>query len=77
MAEPSPSALDDAAPPGTRWVRSSYSTGANNCVEAARMASGSLAVRDSKDPEGGQLHFTARAWESFTAAVKSGAFAGR
>lgn len=35
-----------------RWLRSSYSTGANNCVETARPAAGPsaglLAVRDSK-----------------------------
>jgi hypothetical protein len=42
--------------PGVPWLRSSYSTGANNCVETARPDTGPwagvLAVRDSKDPAG-------------------------
>ncbi|GHF58502.1 DUF397 domain-containing protein [Streptomyces thermodiastaticus] len=58
---------------GVRWLRSSYSTGANNCVETARPASGPcaglLAVRDSKDPAGPALLFSPASWTRFTAAV--------
>jgi hypothetical protein len=58
---------------GVRWLRSSYSTGANNCVETARPAAqpwaGLLAVRDSKDPAGPALLFSPRSWAEFTAAV--------
>ncbi|NGN62852.1 DUF397 domain-containing protein [Streptomyces sp. A7024] len=72
MTAPSRYIPSTAAPPGARWVRSSYSTGANNCVETTRTVSGSLAVRDSKNPAGGTLVFTAQAWTSFTAAVKTG-----
>ncbi|WP_306185554.1 DUF397 domain-containing protein [Streptomyces sp. MK5] len=58
---------------GVRWLRSSYSTGANNCVETARPASGPcaglLAVRDSKDPAGPALLFSPESWADFTAAV--------
>ncbi|KUO17180.1 DUF397 domain-containing protein [Streptomyces dysideae] len=54
-----------------RWLRSSYSTGANNCVETARPRSGSraglLAVRDSKDPAGPALLFSPESWAGFTA----------
>ena len=57
---------------GVRWLRSSYSTGANNCVEAARPRSGPLsgllAVRDSKDPAGPALLFSPESWAGFTAA---------
>ncbi|MEU2064024.1 DUF397 domain-containing protein [Streptomyces sp. NPDC013455] len=52
-----------------RWLRSSYSTGANNCVEAARPRSGpgagALAVRDSKNPAGPALLFSAESWTGF------------
>nr|WSY56680.1 DUF397 domain-containing protein [Streptomyces sp. NBC_00886] len=57
---------------GVRWLRSSYSTGANNCVEAARPHSGPctglLAVRDSKDPEGPALLFSPEIWTGFLTA---------
>jgi len=55
-----------------RWLRSSYSTGANNCVETARPGSGPraglVAVRDSKDPSGPALLFSPGSWAEFTAA---------
>jgi len=61
---------------GVRWLRSSYSTGANNCVETARPSAGPwaglLAVRDSKDPAGPALLFSPGSWASFTAAVHVG-----
>ena len=60
---------------GVRWLRSSYSTGANNCVETARPHSGPgaglLAVRDSKDPAGPALLFSPESWADFTAAFQS------
>jgi hypothetical protein len=59
--------------PGARWLRSSYSTGANNCVETARPsagpAAGLLAVRDSKNPAGPALLFSPGSWASFTAGL--------
>jgi hypothetical protein len=58
---------------GVRWLRSSYSTGANNCVETARPDTtpwaGLLAVRDSKVPGGPALLFSPESWAGFTAAV--------
>ncbi|WP_405739886.1 DUF397 domain-containing protein [Streptomyces sp. NBC_00028] len=55
-----------------RWLRSSYSTGANNCVETARPGpgpqAGLVAVRDSKDPSGPALLFSPESWAGFTAA---------
>jgi hypothetical protein len=64
-----PSSTD---PHGVRWLRSSYSTGANNCVETALSRSGPwaglLAVRDSKDATGPVLLFSPESWAGFTAA---------
>ncbi|MEF9902418.1 MULTISPECIES: DUF397 domain-containing protein [Streptomyces] len=58
---------------GVRWLRSSYSTGANNCVETARPAfgpgAGLLAVRDSKNPAGPALLISPGSWAEFVAAV--------
>ncbi|MFJ9903578.1 DUF397 domain-containing protein [Streptomyces sp. NPDC101152] len=58
-----------------RWLRSSYSTGANNCVETALPhsgpAAGLLAVRDSKDPARPALLFSPESWAGFTAAFRS------
>ncbi|GGL87520.1 DUF397 domain-containing protein [Streptomyces fumigatiscleroticus] len=57
-----------------RWLRSSYSTGANNCVETARPLTGPgaglLAVRDSKDPAGPALLFSTGSWAEFVTAVR-------
>ncbi|SEG70692.1 protein of unknown function [Actinacidiphila yanglinensis] len=50
---------------GASWRRSSHSTAANNCVEAARLPSGLTAVRDSKDVSGPALLFAPRAWADF------------
>ncbi|MFB6847195.1 DUF397 domain-containing protein [Streptomyces sp. NPDC056373] len=59
--------------PGVRWLRSSYSTGANNCVETgcpdAPPWTGLLAVRDSKNPAGPALLFSAGSWQAFAAGV--------
>lgn len=61
---------------GARWLRSSYSTGANNCVETARPSAGPwaglLAVRDSKNPAGRALLFSPESWTTFTAGVRLG-----
>lgn len=60
---------------GVPWLRSSYSTGANNCVETARPhaghGAGLLAVRDSKDPAGPALLFSPESWAGFTAALET------
>ncbi|WP_405875146.1 MULTISPECIES: DUF397 domain-containing protein [unclassified Streptomyces] len=60
---------------GVRWLRSSYSTGANNCVETALPRSGPwaglLAVRDSKDTAGPALLVSPESWTHFTAAFKA------
>ncbi|MET9518152.1 DUF397 domain-containing protein [Streptomyces sp. NPDC002994] len=60
-----------SAPLGyVRWRRSSRSTGMNNCVEAARLADGLLAVRDSKNVTRPALLFAADTWTCFLSAVR-------
>jgi Domain of unknown function (DUF397) len=55
------------------WIRSSHSGGSGgNCVEVAVLPCGGRAVRDSKDPEGPMLRFTAAAWREFTYRLRSG-----
>lgn len=54
------------------WRKSSYSN-SGNCVEIAEPGAG-VAVRDSKNPTGPALQFTADAWSAFLADVHSGAF---
>ncbi|MEZ0095783.1 DUF397 domain-containing protein [Streptacidiphilus sp. EB129] len=54
------------------WRKSSYS-GNGQCVEIATPAVG-VAVRDSKDPEGPTLSFSADAWSSFLTEIGQGSF---
>jgi hypothetical protein len=45
------------------------------CVEVGQLAGGSVAVRDSKDPERrASLVFTVEEWSAFVAGVKNGEF---
>lgn len=49
-----------------RYRKSSYSGEANSadCVEVAAASDGAY-VRDSKDPDGRELHFSPAAWRAF------------
>ncbi|MFB7911534.1 DUF397 domain-containing protein [Kitasatospora sp. NPDC056076] len=58
---------------GTSWRKSSFSGGGGaNCVEVADGFTGVQPVRDSKDPHGPALVFSATAWQSFVTAVRTG-----
>jgi hypothetical protein len=54
------------------WRKSSYSGGAQDCVEVAGNVPGVVGVRDSKDPDGPALILSPRAWRAFAGQVKSG-----
>lgn len=57
------------------WSKSTRSGGGGgNCVEVAGNLPGVVALRDSKDPVGGALVFTRRAWIAFAEALKDGNF---
>jgi hypothetical protein len=59
---------DDVIAP---WRKSSYSNTRANCVEVAKTRSGKVAVRDSRDPEGGALSFSPDEWQVFAAKVQT------
>jgi hypothetical protein len=50
---------------GALWRKSSYSDGQANCVEAAVLEGGHVAIRDSKDLYGPKLRFSAQTWRNF------------
>ncbi|MFD7746267.1 DUF397 domain-containing protein [Streptomyces sp. NPDC059698] len=61
-----------------QWVKSSYSGNGGACVEwAPRTASltGTVPVRDSKNPNGPTLTVATAAFTSFVTGVKTGGFA--
>lgn len=58
----------------TNWRKSSYSGSTNNCVEVADTFVGVVPVRDSKDPEGPALAFSADAWRAFVGALRGDEF---
>jgi hypothetical protein len=60
---------------GITWVKSRRSgpTG-GNCVEVAFLAGGEVAMRNSRDPEGPALIFSAAEWDAFLGGAADGEF---
>ncbi|MBV6700043.1 DUF397 domain-containing protein [Kitasatospora aureofaciens] len=58
------------------WRKSSFSGQGGDCIEVADGMAGVVPVRDSKDPDGAALLFSADAWEAFVGGVKAGEFPG-
>ncbi|AEW94692.1 MULTISPECIES: DUF397 domain-containing protein [Streptomycetaceae] len=56
------------------WTKSSHSGGNGACVEVASPATHTVAVRDSKDPQGPSLAFSPASWSAFVTAVEAGDF---
>lgn len=56
------------------WKKSSYSQGNGNCVEVHKLANGSVAMRDSKSPDGPILEFTEGEWSAFLHGVSNKEF---
>ena len=63
---------DDLSP--AVWRKSTFSNNTGACVEVADLGGAGRAVRDSKNPTGPALRFTAAEWAAFTAGVRTGEF---
>lgn len=55
--------------PLTPWRKSSYSLNENACCVEVAPFPARIGVRDSKDPDGPVLLFSAAAWSGFLSAV--------
>jgi hypothetical protein len=65
---------DLSAHSGISWVKSSHSFGNGDCVEAAHLPGGDVALRDSKDKAGPVLQFAPGEWRAFIGGVKGAEF---
>ena len=59
---------------GVTWMKSRRSNSTGNCVEMARLANGSVAVRNSRHPEGPALIYTHAEIEALVLGAKDGDF---
>ena len=66
--------MSDQSGTGLVWRKASASTTNGNCVEIAAIPGGGVAVRDSKDPDGPILWFTAAEWAAFAEGMAAGEF---
>ncbi|MCD9872295.1 DUF397 domain-containing protein [Streptomyces sp. NR30] len=55
---------------GFDFVKSSHSSGSDECVEVAHNIASTVAVRDSKAPDGPILRLTPKAWQDFTTSLR-------
>lgn len=60
--------------PDVTWRKSSHSSSQGNCVELAALPDGSVAVRDSRHPDGPVLLYTHAEMAVFVRGAKDGAF---
>jgi hypothetical protein len=61
---------------GVVWRKSHHSNPEGNCVELAALPDGSVAVRNSRHPEGPALVYTGAEISAFVRGVKDGDFDG-
>ncbi|MTD58062.1 DUF397 domain-containing protein [Amycolatopsis pithecellobii] len=59
---------------GANWRKSKHSGAMGNCVEVAKLASGDIAIRNSRFPDGPALLYTRAEVDAFLAGVKDGEF---
>ena len=62
-----------AVPGAPAWRKSQRSIANGACVEVAPV-SGAIAVRDSVDPAGPVVRYSAQTWQAFIAHAKTGTF---
>jgi hypothetical protein len=56
------------------WIKSSLSSYSAQCVEVSGLSGDTIRVRDSKNPQGEVLNFTAGEWDAFLGGVHNGEF---
>lgn len=61
---------------GAAWRKSRHSAPGGNCVEVAELSDGSIAVRNSRHPQGPALVYTRAEIAAFVAGAKDGEFDG-
>jgi hypothetical protein len=66
--------IDGIDPASLAWRKSSYSDSGGACVETAVLPDRRVALRDSKQPDGVILLYTAGEWSAFVTGVKAGEF---
>lgn len=59
---------------GGPWRKSSYSNSQGNCVEVSALSDGSVAMRNSRDPQGPALLYTRAEITALIEGVKDGEF---
>lgn len=59
---------------GVRWVKSGRSNQSGNCVEVAALPDGSVAMRNSRHPDGPALIYTRAEITAFVEGAKDGDF---
>ncbi|WP_433734340.1 DUF397 domain-containing protein [Nocardia sp. CA-129566] len=59
---------------GALWFKSRRSDAGKECVEVAFLDGGHVGMRDSKNPTGPALVFSASEWKAFTVGVNDGEF---
>ncbi|MFJ5737236.1 DUF397 domain-containing protein [Streptomyces microflavus] len=59
---------------GVTWKKAQASVGGGECVEAAGLPSGGVALRNSRYPAGPALVFTDAEWGAFLAGAKGSEF---
>ena len=60
--------------PPVEWTKSRYSTPSGNCVEVAALPDGSVAIRNSHDPNGRALVFKRSEIDAFVRGAEVGDF---
>lgn len=74
MSQPVRNGMSAAHLAGVTWRKSRHSGQLGNCVETATLASGEVAMRNSRDPHGPALIFTRDEMAAFLAGAKDGEF---
>ena len=59
---------------GATWLKSQRSNSQGACVELARLDSATVAMRNSRDPQGTALIYPAAAVRAMVGALRSGEF---